>query len=131
MFEHKNKLSTDETEDLLGDLELNTPEEIRRLSKSSRMSLRMTIEARLAGASHLGEDRVLGRSEEISKKRVLGVYPRPLRVGDIYQIRFDEEQLKHAPVLGVCSKCRLINEESFEALIQLYTPVDLSSCVDS
>lgn len=113
---------------LLQELEQQTPEAIRRQRSSERQSIKIGVQIRPGNAS----DRVAGADVEgvtgdVSTGGCRLMTSRPLRVGDVYQLRFDKQELDLPIIYARCLRCRLVREDAFESGFVFFEKVELSS----
>lgn len=113
---------------LLRELEQQTPEAIRKQRSSERQTLRIRVEVLPGNAS----DRTPGSTIEavtgdISTGGSCLMTSCPLRVGDVYQLRFEKGELDLPIVYARCLRCRLVREDAFESGFVFFEKVELSS----
>lgn len=114
-----------DSEDLLAELEQQTQTDVHRSREGSATTLSTEIQLRLAGASHDAEPAQCGQTLEISKLSILAHCEQSPLVGDIFEICFTGEEITHAPILGICQRCRLLPGPRYEASFQLFSPLTL------
>lgn len=111
---------------LLRELEQQTPEAIRRQRSSERASLKIGVAIRPANASQASEGVIDGVTGDISAGGCGLMTSGPLRVGDVYSLKFEKGEVDLPIVFARCLRCRLIREDAFESGFAFFTKVDLT-----
>jgi hypothetical protein len=111
--------------ELLTELERQTPEEIRRQRTTHRIALRARVLIQPGNASEMLKLKVKGVLGDISSGGCRIVSPLPLRVGDVYRLSFEPEELDLPLTFARCLRCRLVREDVFETGFQFFRPVHL------
>jgi hypothetical protein len=125
MFD-KSKKSMD-TEDLLEDLQQQQPQQVRHVGDKAEHALRLPVEVRLAGARHADTEVCSGSTERIGRTSLLGIFPRPSSVGDLYDLNIDQGAKTPVNSVGLCTRCRLLGSRAYEAYFTLYVPLTLGA----
>ena len=115
----------DQAFDLLQELAVNTPEELRRRRAHFRLAVKAGVMLQPGNASDLLKFKVKGVTGDISEGGCSAVFPIPARVGDIYRLQFDHEQLDLPLTFARCVRCRLVREDAYEAGFAFFTPICL------
>ena len=119
-------VSAVEALEAIAEIEQSTPENIKQMRSSARISIRAKVIAQPGNASQRNSFQSQGVLGDISHGGCLILFPDPLRVGDIYRLTFDKSVLPVEPTFGRCLRCRLIREDAFEAGFSFFNQVDLS-----
>ena len=53
--------------------------------------------------------------------------PRPVMVGDMYWMTFDDRQVRFGSLFARCLRCRLVREDTFETGFRFMHDIDLKS----
>jgi c-di-GMP-binding flagellar brake protein YcgR len=117
---------TVEALEAIAEIEQSTPENIKQMRSSARISIRAKVIAQPGNAGERNSFQSQGVLGDISYGGCLILFPDPLRVGDIYRLSFDKSVLNVEPTFGRCLRCRLIREDAFEAGFSFFSPIDLS-----
>ena len=112
--------------ELLSELEQQTPAEIRRQRSTHRVAVRAHVLIQPGNASELLKLKVKAILGDISAGGCRVVSPLPLRVGDVYRLLFEREDLDLPVTFARCLRCRLVREDVFETGFQFFSPVDLT-----
>ncbi|RME36723.1 MAG: PilZ domain-containing protein [Planctomycetota bacterium] len=115
----------DDVFDLVQELSANTPEELRRKRAHFRMAIRVEVTAQPGNASDLDRFQVRGMTGDISQGGLSAIFPRPVRVGDVYRLQFDRRRLDVPLTFARCVRCRLIREDAFEAGFAFFSEICL------
>ncbi|MEM8758343.1 MAG: PilZ domain-containing protein [Planctomycetota bacterium] len=112
---------------LLQELESQTPEAIRRQRSSERASLKVNVAIHPGNASDRDQGAIDGVTGDISSGGCRVMSERPLRVGDLYKLRFERGEVDLPIVFARCLRCRLVREEAFESGFAFFTKIELAS----
>jgi hypothetical protein len=111
--------------ELMRDIERQTPDEIRRRRLTHRIALKVRVFVQPGNASDLQTLKLEGVLGDISTHGCRIMTGLPLRVGDIYRLRFDG-QLSELPVTFMrCLRCHLVREDAFESGFKSFHPLAL------
>ncbi len=107
--------------ELLLDLENQSLEQISRLRAHSRLELRAPVHLSPADTSAKDEFEIVGTLHDVSRGGCRIVLPGPLRVGDVYRMTIDSEDLSFPLVFARCRRCILVREDHFDCGLQFFT----------
>ncbi len=127
----QTETASDDAMESLADLERNVSDVVKRARSSSRVRIRSKVIAQPGKSGDRLKSKVQGITGDISAGGCQILFPIPLRVGDIYWLTFDKNDLEIDSVFGRCQRCRLIREDAYEAGFKFFTRIDLSSAVES
>jgi len=116
----------DDALQLLQELEVNKPDEVRGQRAHTRRRVAIEVVLRPANSSDRAKSESRGTTADISEGGCQLVLPDPCGVGDVYLLEFDRGSLEVPQVFARCLRCRLIRENSFEAGFSFFTPIVLS-----
>ena len=124
MAKHRNS-DEQETFELLSALESDAPGEWSDRRNAER--LRWRGQVRVSGTYDNQPDRspVPADLLDLSRDGCRLVAPVPLQVGDVFRITFDREELDIPLSFARCTRCRLLREDSFEAGLEFFSPIQL------
>ena len=111
--------------ELLGELERNTSEEIRRRRSHFRVEVKARITIQPGNASDLAKLKTQGTTGDLSEGGCRALFPLPVRVGDVYRLSFDERRIDLPITFARCLRCRLLREDAFEAGFAFFAPITL------
>ncbi len=111
--------------DMLQELERNTPDEIRRMRAHFRIAVKVQVTLQPANASQMLKFRMRGTTGDISQGGCRILFPLPVRVGDIYRLEFDRQQLNVPMTFARCVRCHLLREDAYDAGFTFFTPIAL------
>jgi c-di-GMP-binding flagellar brake protein YcgR len=117
--------SPPETDALIDELAQGTPDAIKKLRHHTRLSIRVKVIVEPASLSHRDGVRLQGVTGDISAGGTQILLARPLRIGDLYQVSFDREQLDLPSVFALCLRGRLVRPDAFEAGLRFLEPIVL------
>ncbi len=121
----------DNTQALLRDLEKNTSEKIEKMRTHERLAVRAKVVLRPGSLSQRDAWSLEGVTGDISRGGAKILMPRPVFVGDIFQIAFDPEVLTVSPQLCLSQWCRTVRSDAFECGLSFFSPIDLDSALKS
>ncbi len=129
MFEELDSTLTRDAQrdalDALEELERNTSDEIRQLRTSFRIELRAKIILQPGNASDALKFKLQGVTGDLSEGGCRALFPLPARVGDIYRLSFDPQEVGLATTYARCMRCSLVREDAFEAGFKFFAPIAL------
>ena len=134
MLDHSNQcatLSDNDALDSLAELELNQSDAIKRARLSTRIRVKSKVIAQSGNSGDRMKFKIQGATGDISSNGCQILFPIPLRVGDIYWLTFDKNELNLDSVFARCLRCRLIREDAYEAGFKFFESVELADAVKS
>ncbi len=111
--------------ELLKELEQQTPEEIRRQRSTHRVELRAHVLIQPGNTGEILKLKVKAVLADLSAGGCRVSSPLPLRVGDVYRLTFDREDLDLPLTFARCLRCRMLREDVFEAGFQFFSSLHL------
>ena len=126
----KSVIGKDEGFGLLQELEQNTPEAIRQKRTHFRFPIKTGIILQPGNASQLLDLKAQGVTGDISEGGLGGVFPIPVRVGDIYRLQFDKSQLDLPLIFAQCVSCVLVREGAYRSGFKFFTKISLPENFD-
>jgi c-di-GMP-binding flagellar brake protein YcgR len=115
----------DQVLQLLQELELNTPQEVRKQRAHARRQIALEVVVRPGSSSLRGQSEIRGTTADISEGGCQAVLPAPCGVGDVFFLEFDRQALDLPQVFARCLRCRLVREDAFETGFCFFTPITL------
>jgi len=112
-------------DELVREIEQNTPDAVTRARAHARFSVRTTVFVEEASMSHRSGTKLQGVTGDISAGGAQILTPRPLRINDMYLISFDRESVDIPPAYALCVRARLVRADAFEAGVKFISPVVL------
>jgi len=109
----------------ISELEHNVADEIRRHRSCERFETKCPVIVRPGNSTDRAVLVVEAVSGDVSASGCLLLSASPLAVGDVYWLTFDKNILPIGPLFARCVRCRLLNEDAFEAGLQFFTQVTL------
>ncbi|MEM6314814.1 MAG: PilZ domain-containing protein [Planctomycetota bacterium] len=125
MFESLRSKTDREDTDLVRELQASSTDN----PAFDRAHNRMPVEGRLQAApGNLGDDTapVEGNLVDISAGGCMGVFKKPLHVGDVYRVHFDTRDLLVTSTYARCLRARVLRDTAFEAGFAFFASVDLT-----
>ena len=80
-------------------------------------------------SSELLNYKVQGVTGDISAGGCQAMFPIPIKVGDVYRLTFDAEQLDLPLIFARCLRCRLLQEDAYKASFAFFTTIKLPETV--
>ena len=118
-----------ESSEFLAELERNTASEIRRQRSQERFEVKAKVVVRPGNTSDQALFAIQGMTGDISEQGCRVLLPRPLQVGDIYRLAFDESVFSLPLVFARCVRCRLVREDAYEIGYIFFSPLEMSSSI--
>lgn len=115
--------------DLILELEKNTAEHVKEKRAHARLVVRCKVVARPGNLSQRDSLKVEGVTGDVSDGGCQILFPRPLMVGDIYQLSFDRKVLDIQPLLAICRRCRTVRDDAFEAGFAFFRSVPINEAL--
>lgn len=115
---------------LLEELELNRGDEIRTRREHPDFRVQVEVVVRPANLSMRDTLSVEGRSVAMQRIGVTCLLRHAVLVGDLYQLTFDRDSLDVSPVVAICDRSAMLDEDAFETHFRFLSPVDLPSADD-
>ena len=112
-------------EALIDELAESTSDAVKKLRNHTRLSVRVKVYVDPASLSERTGVRLQGITGDISSGGTQILLPRPLRIGDVYQIAFDRQEFDLAPVYALCLRGRMVRPDAFEAGLRFLEQVTL------
>lgn len=112
--------------DALGDLERNTDQAVLAKRSSERLNLRTPIRLRPGNASQRFDMQLDGFTADVSRGGTQVLLKRPVLAGDYFFMSFADHTDAIGEVLARCMRCRMVQEEVFEAGLQFEHDIDPS-----
>ena len=111
--------------DTLQDMEKQSSDEVRQRRAYERLAVKAKVILQPGNSSEFLSFKVQGISGNISAGGCQVMFPVPVQVGDVYRLHFDEKKLALPMVFVRCVRCRLINEDAYEAGFIFFSPIKL------
>lgn len=124
-LENNAAFGDDKAFELLQELEGNRPEEIRRQRAQFRVAVKATVTLQSANASQMLDFRARGTTGDISRGGLGTMFPIPARVGDVYRLQFNRDELDLPLTFARCVRCRLVREDAYECGFSFFAPITL------
>ena len=117
--------SPEDAEALVDELAQSTPEAIKKMRSSTRLSIRAKVVVEPGSMSQRGGVKFNGVTGDVSTGGTQILVPRPLLIGDIYLLTFDRQTLDIAPAFALCLRGRQVRPDAFEAGLRFLEPITL------
>ena len=115
----------------LSELERNTDAAILAQRSSERIDIQARIFVRPANASQRHQFTIEGVTADVSNGGCMALFSRPIMVGDMFWITFDDERLRLGSLFARCLRCRMVREDAYETGFRFLNDVDLASALTS
>lgn len=120
---------SDSALDALVALEQSTQSNVTKLRAHERINIHCKVLVQTGNSSERHVPGVEIVTADVSNGGSMALSPRPLAVGDIYWLTFDNSQLMIGSLLARCLRCRLVREDAFEVGFRFLTQIDVASAV--
>ncbi len=114
---------------LLRELEKNTSSNIQKMRAHERIAVRAKVVLRPGSLSQRDAWSLEGVTGDISRGGAKVLMPRPVFVGDVFQVAFDPEVLAVPPQLCLSQWCRTVRGDAFECGLSFFSPIDLAAAL--
>ena len=111
--------------DMLQEIEKQTSEKIKQQRAHERVIIKAHVIVQPGNSSEFMNFKVQGVTGDISVSGFAGMFPVPMKVGDIYRISFKESLEELPMVFGRCLRCKFVSEDAFEAGFSFFSSVTL------
>ena len=111
--------------ELLKDLERQNLEAIRHQRKHARFEVSVPVLLKPGNASAPPTDAFRGTSKDLSEGGCMIQFPRPVYVGDVFRLTFEDEALDVPEVFARSRRCIMIREGVFEVGFSFFNPISL------
>ncbi len=108
----------------LKELEQQSSELVRQ-RVHARKDAKVKVVLQPGNSSELLTLKIQGVTGDISEGGCRAMFPLPLKVGDIYRLKFDHSQVEIPLVFARCVRCRLVRETAFETGFSFFQPITL------
>lgn len=123
MFENDSAL------DALVALEQSTQSNVAKMRAHERINIHCKVLVQAGNSSERHVPGVEVVTADVSNGGSMVLSPRPMMVGDIYWLTFDNSQLMIGSLLARCLRCRLVREDAFEVGFRFLSQIDLASAI--
>ena len=114
----------------LRELEQNTSDSIIAQRSSERIDIQTAVVIRSGNASQRHRYEIHGVTGDISNGGMLVLLSQPLLPGDIFWVTFPDEEIRINALLARCLRCRMVQEEAFEAGFRFLHDIDLQRAMN-
>lgn len=114
-----------DAEALIDELSRSTPEAVKKMRSHTRLSIRVNVVVVPASLSHRTGVRLQGITGDVSAGGTQILLPRPLNIGDVYQVSFDRQTLDIPDVFAICLRGRQVRPDAFEAGLRFLEAIAL------
>ena len=118
-------LSESKAYELLEELELTSPTTVRKVREKVTVPVDAAIEVRPADIIRRPTVLIEGSARKLATLGVSAICDRPVEVGSVYYLTFDQAALDLAPILGVCDKCVMLEPTVFGVHFQFPHAIEL------
>ena len=129
LFENENNLAGGPDDanafEMLHELELNRTEDIRRQRAHFRLAVKVGVTLSPGNASDLLKFKMKGTTGDVSEGGCCILFPMPVRVGDVYRIEFDRQQINLPLTFARCLRCRMLKEDAYEVGFSFFSAISL------
>ncbi|MFI4893003.1 MAG: PilZ domain-containing protein [Phycisphaerales bacterium JB058] len=112
-------------QELLTELEQQTPEAIKRMRSSERHEVQSAVKIHPANASDFAKPTFEGVTGDVSPGGCRIMSSVPLQVGDVYKLEIEKGELDLPILYARCLRCRLVREDAFETGFAFFTTIKL------
>ncbi|MCA9127907.1 MAG: PilZ domain-containing protein [Planctomycetales bacterium] len=112
--------------DSLSQLRANTPDALLKLRTERRIGISVPVVIKPGDASRRHTEAIEGITGDMSVHGCQVIVERPIWVGDLFWLEFDNRQLNVEPQIAVALRCVVIGDMKFETGFKFMQSVDLS-----
>jgi hypothetical protein len=110
----------------LCELEQNQRSAVFRQRTHERIEIRLRVRVQPGNSSERRHAQIEGVTGDVSRSGCLVLLPCPLVPGDLYWLSLDDERASTGAQMARCVRCRMVDEETFEAGLRFFSEVDLA-----
>lgn len=110
-------------QDLLKELEANTPEQIRQQRSDQRVVVNTSVEIQPGNTSDRARFKYRGALGDISSGGCRILVPMPLLAGDVYRLHFVRSELNLPETFCRCTRCVMVRDDAFEVGMRFFAPI--------
>ena len=119
------QLSKEEAFGLMRELEQNRSDDIRKQRAHFRIAIKARITLQSGNASELLNYKVQGTTGDMSEGGLGAIFPIAPRVGDVYRLGFNPEDIELPLTFARCVRCRLVQEGAYDSGFSFFSPIAL------
>lgn len=124
-FTNDEAFTDSSQQDLLDDLELTCHTNVASIRDASSTRTQARVEVRAANACDRGEVLSVLKSSEVNATTMTGIATKPVMVGSVFHLQFDQRILDIPPTLAICDRCTMLSDASFELRMRFTHPIEI------
>ena len=113
----------------LAELECNTSDAILAQRSSERIEIQTKVLVQPGNVSERHRYTIEGVTADISNGGCMVLLPRPIMVGDLFWITFDDQHVHIGSLFSRCLRCRFVREDAFETGFRFLQDVDVAAAI--
>lgn len=113
----------------LCELESNNRQAIVQQRACERLDINAKVTIRPGNGSQRQSLMIEGLTGDVSDGGCRVLLPRPVMPGDVFWLSFDDAHVKIGSLFARCVRCRLVQEEAYEAGFRFFNDIDLRNAI--
>tara|TARA_R110002072_G_scaffold25443_7_gene85280 strand:- start:19381 stop:19773 length:393 start_codon:yes stop_codon:yes gene_type:complete len=114
-------------QDLLDELEVRIDTSVASIREATTNRRHARVELRAGNACDRDAVVSVLQTSEVHATTVTGIANKPIMVGSVFHLQFDQRILDIAPTLAICDRCTMFSDVSFELRLRFTEPVEITS----
>tara|TARA_R110002096_G_scaffold170339_4_gene342668 strand:+ start:752 stop:1144 length:393 start_codon:yes stop_codon:yes gene_type:complete len=114
-------------QDLLDELEVRIDTSVASIREATTNRTHARVELRAGNACDRDAVVSVLQTSEVHATTVTGIANKPIMVGSVFHLQFDQRILDIAPTLAICDRCTMFSDVSFELRLRFTEPVEITS----
>lgn len=126
-FTNDEAFTASNEQDLLDDLEMRCHTNVAPIREASATHTQARVEVRAGNACDREAVLSVLKSSEVHATTMTGIATRPVMVGSVFHLQFNQRVLDIPPTLAICDRCTMLSDASFELRMRFTQPVEICS----
>ena len=112
-------------QELVDELHDSKPTDVLQLRDRAAVHISTDVVVRPANIADRDACVVSGKSRELQRQGGCFVLDRPLEVGSLFHVTFEDDTLGLGAALAICDRCSMLSETVFESHLRFYDELDM------
>ncbi|MFT7534829.1 MAG: hypothetical protein ACI85K_000779 [Hyphomicrobiaceae bacterium] len=126
-FTNDDAFTASNQQDLLDDLDMRCLTNVASIREAAATHTQARVEVRAGNACDREGVLSVLKSSEVNATTMTGIATKPVMVGSVFHLQFDQRILDIPPTLAICYRCTMLSDASFELRMRFTQPVEICS----
>jgi hypothetical protein len=126
-FTNDDAFTASNQQDLLDDLDMRCLTNVASIREAAATHTQARVEVRAGNACDREGVLSVLKSSEVNATTMTGIATKPVMVGSVFHLQFDQRILDIPPTLAICYRCTMLSDASFERRMRFTQPVEICS----